>query len=103
MNSHNDRLKSKELPPPRPAAGRALLKISECGAPKKTRAGVKTCVPGLQHKMARWVALLCLLALVSADVQTHINIGFRPKDTTVAQNGLILSSFYHPAHFALNI
>jgi hypothetical protein len=32
-------------------------------------------------------------ALASGDVQSHINIGFRPADTTVAQNGLVVARY----------
>ena len=48
--------------------------------------------------MASALLLVCVLLAVFAapalgDVQSHINIGFRPADTTVAQNGLVAARY----------
>ncbi len=48
--------------------------------------------------MASALLLVCVLCAVFAapalgDVQSHINIGFRPADTTVAQNGLVAARY----------
>ena len=47
--------------------------------------------------MASALLLVCALLAYAApalgDVQSHINIGFRPADTTVAQNGLVAARY----------